>query len=385
MKSREIVQKILWDTTKRETYLFQHKILGFSFVFFTRRDIKNIFSNLYQERNSTISGISSLFLIPHVYIFPLVFGWMALNAGLSHIYGVEFSPGNRVPYIKWVILDICLYICMLAIILKLYKKVFRSLSLKIQEIYNNSYSFDISRRRFQQLNNIVFPDKNTLPFKLHHVITRNGIKNISVGKIWIFLFAQPFIFGHGYIFAGFSFTALFIFDIFIALILSKKIKNVLFLVAYIYFILLSFIYDYLPYFCNEKIKNRYFFLQLRKYFHELNKNLELLEKNIRNIKLWIIEDETWVWLSEWIKNLYHIQKLVASNKIIKDTSKLESLIEQTIKESIEEYCTIFDALKERYTKDNSIYQSTPKKVQQSLEKFEKIEKKLRSRINYQVQ
>lgn len=349
MKKRELLIKLLENKKSKTHFQKQEEYLWFSICFLSDNDIKNALNNILEKRKHILSRVSSLFLIPHVYIFPLVFGGMWLNAILSAFYGTDFLFWNDPDfYKKRFIQDIILYFCLFLILGSLFIKVFRQLSVQMGELSDALYSSKIYKKNIISL--ISYRENRSNWAKLRKKRT-TWFEN----KTFIFFFSQPFIFWHGLLFWGFSVWALVVFDIFIYLILFNKLKEVLFLWSYIYFKIKFYIFQTIPILGWKKFRQRNIHLKLYNSLTDLNAHLSVMHNNVEDVKKSILNKDLWLGLKESIKIIKKSYFYINNKQDFFAWDVFQKFLIEILNESIDEYVEIFNELKNIYSQNPKVY------------------------------
>ncbi len=108
--------------------------------------------------------------------------------------------------------------------------------------------------------------------------------NSFSGKMTMFLFSQPFIFGHLHFFAGFSFLALFVFDIALFFILFGIFERMIFVAFAFFYAIYFFLFDHLPFLFSREDQERDFYMDLYESGNVLLTSLDLLERDMTDAK-----------------------------------------------------------------------------------------------------
>lgn len=104
------------------------------------------------------------------------------------------------------------------------------------------------------------------------------------GKMFLFLFGQPFIFGHLHLFAGFSIPSLIIFDITLFFILFGIFERLIFIAFSVFYAIYFFLFDHLPFLFSREDQERDFYMDLYETGNELLTSLDRLEADMVEAK-----------------------------------------------------------------------------------------------------
>ena len=353
MKKREELKYLLLTNELSDSvFKKQKETFWFSLFIMDLIWIKKTLKNIIDNKTSILSKVGSLFLIPHVYIFPLVFWGLALNFFFSWLLWAPFIWfwESNIYYFKRFLLDLSLYAAIILIIFSISKKVFKQISVKMWILYESLFMVDKTEDEvYSKLDRLTKLDSNKKK--------NNWFSKISdwmwVWPIFMFLFSQPFIFWHWYWFWGFSILALIIFDLFIFLIIFKKLSVVIFYISLFYYKIKFTLMDYFPFMFWRKIKERNFYLKLYKKIHKLDFHLTQLNENISLIKEWTIDSDLWEGLWNSIKYIWLIYDDISDSSIMERKWNFKIFLKDLLNESIDEYISIFKVL-ENMIEDNKL-------------------------------
>ncbi len=215
----------------------------------------------FLNSRATFDRTKSILSIPHTYIF----GGMALGMWLMSIWAI------------WLFLPIFMALVLLSII-----PIFRIIRDKV-ELYKKSRIFfnidiagaDAIRREFLEL----------APFESRKVMWKNKWGwgkmdgNSLSWKLFLFLFGQPFIFGHLHLFAGVPYLDLIIFDIIIWCILFWVFEKFIFLAFTAYYTVYFYLFDNFPRFFSREDQERDLYMDIYRSGNSLIESINWLEQD----------------------------------------------------------------------------------------------------------
>lgn len=130
------------------------------------------------------------------------------------------------------------------------------------------------------------------------------------GKMFLFLFGQPFIFGHLHLFAGFPIPELIIFDIALFFILFGVFEKLIFLGFAVFYSIYFYIFDHLPFLFSRVEQERDFYMDLYESGTKLLTSLDDLERDMTDAKNGTINSSLGKNLSATIAQIHSLYDLI---------------------------------------------------------------------------
>lgn len=140
--------------------------------------------------------------------------------------------------------------------------------------------------------------------------------NSSGGKTFLFLFSQPFIFGHLHFFAGLSIPVLVVFDIALFFIIFGVFERIIFVAFSVFYTIYFILFDHVPWLFSREEQERDFYMDLYENGKKLLQSLDSLEKDMTDAKDGIINATLGKNLSSTITKIHNLFELIEKKSFL---------------------------------------------------------------------
>ena len=172
----------------------------------------------------------------------------------------------------------------------------------------------------------------------------NGTK----GKIFMYLFWQPFIFWHLHYFAGFPISELIVFDIALLCILFWFFEKWIFFAFIVYYSIYFYFFDNFPHLFSQEDQERDFYMDIYKLGTSLLISMDALEEDMTDAKNGIIHKSLWINLSNTIQTIENLSTLIEEKSfLLGGKEKFQQFLIGMLNEILIVYSYIFDSLTEQ--------------------------------------
>lgn len=304
----------------------QKEIFWFSLFLLHSKSIYEALKIWFLNSRSVFESTKSILSIPHTYIF----WWLALGFLLQLINAI------------YLFLPIFFMIVFFSIF-----PILRIIQQKVKLYKESRIFFNIDAT---QAENIKTEFLELVPFTPKEIIwknkwwgTTNG--NSTGGKLFFYLFSQPFIFGHLHLFAGIPNADLIIFDIALFLILFWVFEKWIFYWFVLYYSLYFYLFDKFPWFFSREDQERDFYMDLYESGNVLLNSLDRLEKDMTDAKNCIIQPTLGKNLTSTIQKIEELYYLIEKNNHLLEWKDIfQKFLISMLNEILTIYSYVFDFL-----------------------------------------
>lgn len=317
------------ENISKEIITRQNEIFGFSLFLLQSKSVYEALKIGFLNSRNIFEMTRSIFSIPHTYIF----GGLALGFLLQAIQSI------------YLFLPIFITILFLSTI-----PIFRVIQQKVLLYKQSRIFFNIDIDQAEHIKNEFL---KLAPYVPRKVIWKKKWwgemdSNNTSWKVFMYLFSQPFIFGHLHLFAGIPFFDLIIFDFLIFCILFWIFEKLVFLGFVVFYSAYFYLFDHYPVFFSREDQERDFYMDLYRSGNQLLISIDDLEKDMTDAKSGIIPSTLWVNLSDTIREIESLYVLIDSHaSFLEWKEKFQNFLIWLLNEILTIYSYVFDFLSER--------------------------------------
>lgn len=324
-------RELFWvdENISKDIITKQNEIFGFSLFLLQSKSIYEALKIGFLNSRNIFEMTRSIFSIPHTYIF----GGLALGFFL------------QARWITYLFLPIFITILFLSTI-----PIFRVIHKKVLLYKQSRIFFNIEIEQAERIKKEFLKLAPYVPRKMlwNTKWWGNIDGNSTSWKAFMYMFSQPFIFGHLHLFAGIPFFDLIIFDFLIFCILFWIFEKWVFLGFVGFYSAYFYLFDHYPRFFSREDQERDFYMDLYRSGNQLLISIDALEKDMTDAKNGIIPSTLWVNLSDTIREIESLYDLIDSHaSFLEWKEKFQKFLIGLLNEILTIYSYVFDFLSER--------------------------------------